>query len=139
MLIDNSSRRSKTSTASSSPSEIVDLALGDVVFLHASNNYDQYKVRGKYDPNWIGPYIITSIPGSRATKYILTNPSTGKVTKPVHRRYLRKAQYDPQYAPVPTAIQRKVDETKENIEAMQPLRRPRVRRVPQQLLQGFRH
>jgi len=136
--IANLENEEKRVLANSRRSSAGTLSVGDTVFLHRDHDYDNNKVKDKLSSNWIGPYIIQRKSSGYSDKFILVNVSTGKKSKFIHRRHLRKAHYNtPHFENVPP----EVTERKEAVllEAKENKRPERKRAMPQRLLEFRAH
>ena len=47
-----------------------------------------HKTKGKFQPNWEGPYVVEMVYLNRA--YHLTNPNGDMLMMPINRKFLKK-------------------------------------------------
>ena len=62
--------------------------LGDLVLRENPKNQQQWTQKGKFEPNWLGPYIITAVYGSGAYQLLTAE---GEVLKePINTLHLKR-------------------------------------------------
>ena len=64
-----------------------DFQLGDLVLRENSKNQQQWIQKGKFEPNWLGPYIITEVFGSGA--YQLSTVEGEKLRELINTLHLK--------------------------------------------------
>lgn len=63
--------------------------MGDLVLkANPKNAQSTNVIKGKFEPNWVGPFIVTAAYGSGA--YQLTTPEGEPLFDPVNRMHLHK-------------------------------------------------
>ena len=66
-----------------------DFEAGDMVLQeNISNTTAKYELKGKFEPNWVGPYIITEVFGRGA--YRLSTLDGEILKNPINARHLKK-------------------------------------------------
>ena len=62
--------------------------LGDLVLRENPKNQQKWTQKGKFEPNWLGPYIITAVYGSGAYQILIAE---GEVLKePINTLHLKR-------------------------------------------------
>ena len=62
--------------------------VGDLVLRENLRNQQNLEQKGKFEPNWLGPYIITTAFGSGA--YQLSTPEGEELVEPINILHLKK-------------------------------------------------
>ena len=62
--------------------------VGELVLRENSKNQQHREQKGKFEPNWFGPYIITIVFGSCA--YQLSTPEGEELVEPINILHLKK-------------------------------------------------
>lgn len=62
--------------------------IGDLVLWENPKNQTKREKKGKFEPNWIGPYVIISVYGSKA--YRLSTPEGDMLEEPMNNIHLRR-------------------------------------------------
>ena len=62
--------------------------LGDLVLRENPKNQQQRTQKGKFEPNWLGPYIITAVYGSGA--YQLSTTEGEVLKEPINTLHLKR-------------------------------------------------
>ena len=65
-----------------------DFQFGDLVLREKPKNRQQRIQKGKFKPNWLGPYIITEVFGSSA--YQLSTTEGEKLKEPINALHLKR-------------------------------------------------
>ena len=65
-----------------------DFQLGDLVLRENPKNQQQRIQKGKFEPNWLGPYVITEVFGSGA--YQLSTTEGEKLKEPIDTLHLKR-------------------------------------------------
>ncbi len=65
-----------------------DFQVGDLVLREMPKNQQQRTQKGKFEPNWLGPYIITEVFGSGA--YQLSTTEGEKLKEPINALHLKR-------------------------------------------------
>ena len=62
--------------------------LGDLILRENPKNQQQRTQKGKFEPNWLGPYIITAVYGSGA--YQLSTTEGEVLKEPINTLHLKR-------------------------------------------------
>lgn len=115
------------------------IQVGGPVWLSTQHDGDDHKVKGKLDVDWMGPHFVVQKASSRSfDSYVLEHVETMRKTKPIHRRFVRKATLRP--IQVNQGVQlRKKESTAKIDEEDEPLTHEirRSSRTPKPILKTF--
>ena len=62
--------------------------IGDLVLRENPQNQQTREQKGKFEPNWLGPYVITAAFGTGA--YLLSDPDGEQLPDPINIVHLKK-------------------------------------------------